>query len=360
MPLSAFSHTNTHTTKRTPPPPLPALAPMAPVRILTTDDIQPYLEPKAIVQAVREAYHERGHGAPARPRTRLKNDDPAGLLTGYTAILPHAGAMGGYTYSAGFQTKDAWFLAPLFSTETGELKALIDGSKLNPLKTGAASAVAVDELARQDATTLALIGSGRQAYGQFRCIETVRELTHVTVHSPTPKHRTALAETIQNDHGIPATPTHTSQEAIQGADIVVTATRSGSPVFNGEDLDDGAHVTAMGQYHPKRREVDGLTVARSTYVVDLRERVTKDSGEFLLAQAEGLVGPDHVHAELGAVVAGVAPGRRRPEEVTLFDSGGTGIETVGAAQYVFEQAKNEDRGEVVSFRSAGEAMPRAW
>lgn len=333
---------------------------MAPVRILTASDIEPYLDPPAIVHAVREAYHERGHGAPARPRTRLKNEDPPGLLTGYTAILPQAGAMGGYTYSAGFRTHDAWFLAPLFDTDTGELKALIDGSQLNPLKTGAASAVAIDELARQDARTLTLIGSGRQAYGQFRCIQTVRDLEHVTIHSPTPKHRRALSERIEDKHGIPAVSAETSREAVEGADIIVTATRSKRPVFDGDDLDDGAHVTAMGQYHPDRREVDGITLARSTYVVDLRERVRQDSGEFLLAQQDGLVGDDHVHAELGAVVAGVAPGRTRPEEVTMFDSGGTGLETVGACQHVFEQAVADDRGEVVSFSSAGEAMPRAW
>lgn len=333
---------------------------MAPVRILTTADIEPYLDPHTLVDAVRKAYHERGHGAPARPRTRLKNDDPPGLLTGYTAILPQTGAMGGYAYSAGFQTQDAWFLAPLFSAKTGELTALIDGSQLNPLKTGAASAVAVDELARQDAHTLTLLGSGRQAYGQFRCIQTVRDLDTVRIHSPNPEHRAALAKKIENEHDLAATPTQTSQEAVQGADIVVTATRSKTPVFDGEDLGDGAHVTAMGQYHPKRREVDALTVARSTYVVDLRERVEQDSGEFLLAQQDGLIGPDHVHAELGAIVAGVAPGRTHQEEVTLFDSGGTGLETVGAAQHVFEQAAEDDRGELVSFRSAGEAMPRAW
>lgn len=333
---------------------------MAPVRILTADDIQPYLDPYAFVHAVREAYDERGHGAPARPRTRLKNDEPPGVLTGYTAILPRTGAMGGYTYSAGFQTQDAWFLAPLFNTETGELTALIDGSQLNPLKTGAASAVAIDELARQDATTLALLGSGRQAYGQFRCIQTVRDLDTVRIHSPNPEHRAALAKELEDEHDIAATATETSQEAVQGADIVVTATRSKTPVFDGEDLADGAHVTAMGQYHPKRREVDGLTVARSTYVVDLRDRVERDSGEFLLARQDGLIGADHVHAELGAIVAGVAPGRTSPDEVTLFDSGGTGLETVGAAQHVFEKAVEDDRGELVSFRSAGDAMPRAW
>ncbi len=263
-------------------------------------------------------------------------------------------------YSAGFGDQDAWFPLPLFDARSGELIALIDGSRLNPIKTGAASAVAVDELARENADTLALIGSGRQAYGQFRCIHQVRTLEHVRVYSPTPEHRTAFATHLEDEHGVQAEPCASTQDALDGAGIVVTATRSGEPVFDGRDLEDGTHVTAMGQYHPRRREVDARTVARSTYVVDLRERVRQDSGAFLLAQEDGAVGVDHVHAELGAVVAGLAPGRRSSREVTLFDSGGTAIETVAAARYVYDEATREDRGRVVEFEPASEGMPRPW
>lgn len=333
---------------------------MTNVRVLTGEDLEAYIDPETIVDAVREGYRDRGNGASARPRTRLKNAKPPGLLTGYTSILPSMEAMGGYMYSAGFDEADAWFPLPLFDSESGELKALLDGCRLNPIKTGAASAVAVDELAREDADTLGLIGSGRQAYGQFRCIQQVRDLQEVRVFSPTSEHRDRFADVVTADHGIPAKPVSSASEAVRGTDIVVTATRSGDPVFDGRDLQPGAHVTAMGQYHPKRREVDTRTVARSTYVPDLRERVHQDSGEFRLAQEDGAIGPDHVHAELGAVVAGLAPGRRGREEVTMFDSGGTGIETVAAAQRVYEQAVGDDRGQVVAFEPASEGMPRPW
>lgn len=333
---------------------------MTELTLLTAEEIDGLAEPAEIVDAVREGYRQRGEGAPARPRTRLKGQDPPGMLTGYTAILPETGTMGGYMYSAGFGAKDAWFLLPLFDAETGEALALVDGSSINPVKTGAASAVAVDDLAREDADTLGLIGSGNQAYGQLRTIATVRELAEVRVFSPTREHREAFAKRASEALGLDVRPAGSSREAVEEADVVVTATRSGEPVVEGRAIPDGAHVTAMGQYHPRRREVDGRTVARSTYVPDLRERAHRDSGELKLAQQEGLVGGDPVHAELGAVVAGAAPGRTRPDEVTLFDSGGTGIETVAAATLLYERATEAGLGTTVEWTPASEGMERLW
>ncbi len=235
------------------------------------------------MDAVREGYRQRGEGAPARPRTRLKGQDPRGMLTGYTAILPDTGTMGGYMYSAGFAAQDAWFLLPLFDAETGQALALVDGSSMNPIKTGAASAVAVDELAREDATSLGLVGSGNQALGQLQAISAIRPLQQVRVFSPTAMHREAFAQHAREELGLSVEAVGTVEQAVD-CDILVTATRSGQPVFDGHDLREGTHVTAMGQYHPRRREIDARTVARSVYVPDLRERVERDAGAFIQAR----------------------------------------------------------------------------
>lgn len=333
---------------------------MAELTVLTSDDLEGLADARDFVDAVREGYRQRGEGAPARPRTRLKARDPPGLVTGYTAVLPETGALGGYMYAAGFARRDAWFMLPLFDAQTGEPLALIDGSTINPLKTGAASAVAVDELARPDADVLALIGSGNQALGQLETIAEVRDLAEVRVYSPTKAHREAFAEHAREALGVDARAVESARAAVEDAGIVVTATRSGEPVFDGRHLSEGTHVTAMGQYHPQRREIDARTVARSTYVPDLRARVERDAGAFQLAVEEGAIGPDHVHAELGAVVAGTAPGRTTPSEVTVFDSGGTGIETVAAGAMLYERAIEADRGRTVPWTSASEGMQRAW
>src|SRR5699024_3860142 len=121
---------------------------------LTSEECAGLATVSEYVEAVREGYRQRGEGAPAAPRTKLVNENPPGMLTGYTAILPETGAMGGYMYAAGFGDRDARFVLPLFDADSGHLLALLDGASINPFKTGATGAVGVDALAREDASTL--------------------------------------------------------------------------------------------------------------------------------------------------------------------------------------------------------------
>ncbi|WP_254767867.1 ornithine cyclodeaminase family protein [Salinilacihabitans rarus] len=323
---------------------------------LTSDEVTGLASPADYVDAVREGYRQRGEGAPAKPRTKLFDADPGGLLTTYTAVLPETGAMGGYTYDAGFGAGDAWFMTPLFDAGSGEPLAVIDGASMNPFKTGAAGAVAVDELAREDASVLGVIGTGPQARGQVRTTATVREFDEVRVFSPTREHRAAFAAEFDDLLAADVRAVDASSDAVAGADVVITATTASDPVFDGDLLDPGAHVTAMGQYHPEKRELDATTIERATYVPDLRERATYDAGSFLAALDAGVVDEDHVHAELGEVVAGVEPGRTSDDEVTVFDSGGTGIETVAAAYMLYERAREAGRGTDISFAPASEAL----
>lgn len=323
---------------------------------LTSDDVKGLATPAEYVDAVREGYRQRGNGAPAEPRTKLASDDPKGMLTTYAAVLPDTGAMGGYMYDAGFGARDAWFMTPLFDAESGEPLALLDGASMNPFKTGAAGAVGVDALAREDAETVAIIGSGAQARGQLRAIETVRDLDTVWVYSPTKESRESFAGEMNEQLDASVAAVASSAAAIEGADIVVTATTASDPVFDGEQLDPGTHVTAMGQYHPEKRELDTTTVERATYVFDLRARAMRDAGSFIHAVEAGVVDEDHVHAELGDVVAGRVEGRTSDEEITVFDSGGTGIETVAAAHLLYEKAETEGLGRTLEFAPASEAL----
>ncbi|WP_136687277.1 ornithine cyclodeaminase family protein [Halorhabdus amylolytica] len=323
---------------------------------LTSDGVAGLATPAEYVDAVREGYRQRGDGAPAEPRTTLEADDPPGMLTGYLAILPETGVMGGYTYAAGFGERDAHFVLPVFDAESGDPLAVFDGASLNPLKTGAVGAVGVDALARNDASRVGLFGSGSQARGQLRAVVTVRDLDHVSVYSPTPDHRRSFAEEMNGRLDATVTAVEEPEQAVTDSDIVITATQASEPVFDGEWLEPGTHVTAMGQYHPEKREIDARTVARSTYVPDLRARLEQDAGAFMLAREEGAVGDDHVHAELGDVVAGNAPGRTGDDEITVFDSGGTAIETVAAAGMLYERARESELGETITFAPASEAM----
>lgn len=323
---------------------------------LRNDELLDLASPAAYVDAVRAGYRERGEGAPAEPRTLLSNDTPQGLLTGYFAILPETGAMGGYMYSAGFEKRDAHFALPLFDATTGEPLAVLDGVGMNPYKTGAVGAVGVDALARENASTLGLIGSGTQARGQLLATATVRDLETVSVFSPTKTHREEFAEEMNETLDATVEAVESSADAVTGSDIVITATRASDPVFDGDLIEPGTHVTAMGQYHPQKREIDAKTVSRGTYVVDLEGRLDQDAGAYIAALEGGTIDTDHVHGELGAVVAGERPGRQSPEEITVFDSGGTAIETVAAGKLLYDRATTEGRGNEIEFAPASEAF----
>jgi alanine dehydrogenase len=330
---------------------------MADVLFLRSDELDGLATIDEYVDAVRDGYRERGEGAQAQPRTRLNNADPPGFLTAYLAILPETGAMGGYTYAAGFGNVDAQFVLPLFDAESGALMAILDGASINPWKTGAAGAVGVDALAREDASTLGIVGSATQARGQLLATATVRDLDRVEVFSRTEEHRETFAAEMDDELDASVEAVDSGEAAVSGSDIVITATNATDPVFDGDALDPGTHVTAMGQYHPQHRELDETVVARSTYVVDLWGRLEQDAGAYIQALAAGAIEEGHAHAELGAVVAGKANGRTDDEEITVFDSGGTAIETVAAAKLLYDRAREQDLGRTLDFSPASEAFP---
>jgi alanine dehydrogenase len=329
---------------------------MEPVPVLSAGDVADLATPADYVTAVREGYRQRGEGAPARPRSVLTRESPPGLLTEYTAVLPETGVMGGYVYAAGFDSEDAWFVTALFDADAGQPIALLDGSAMNPLKTGAAGAVGVDALSRPDASRLGIIGSGSQARGQLLATATVRDVEDVRVHSPTRANREDFAQSMDERLDATVRAVDSNRAAVEDRDVLITATTASEPVFDGDWLDPGTHVTAMGQYHPAKRELDARTIERAVYVPDLRERIGQDAGAFIAAREAGLVDNDHVHAELGEVVAGSAIGRPSAEAITVFDSGGTGIETVAAGAMLAERARAEDRGVTIPFAPASEGF----
>jgi alanine dehydrogenase len=321
---------------------------------LDSDDIRGLANEPEFVDAVRTAYREHGEGAPTHPRITLETEDPAGVLNSYMAILPETGVMGGYMYSAGFADADARFVTPIFDAETGQPLAVVDGAYVNTHKTGAAGAVGIDALARDDASTIAVIGSGAQARGQLRAAVTVRGIDDVRVFSPTPEHRETFAaemsETVETD----VRAVESSAAAVDGADIVITATNASAPVIDAETIDAGTHINAIGQYDPEKRELDAETVRRAVYVPDLRARALQDAGSFLQAREAGVVDEEDIHAELGAVVAGNAAGRTDRDEVTIFDSGGTALETLSAAALLYRRAIDAGNGTEITLASASE------
>jgi ornithine cyclodeaminase/alanine dehydrogenase-like protein (mu-crystallin family) len=235
----------------------------------------------------------------------------------------------------------------LFDGETGQLRALIDASAVTSIRTAAVTGVATRVLAREDSRVLAIIGSGVQARAHLEAMTKVRPFEEARVWSRTPEHARAFAADAEAPFPIVAV--ETAEEAVRGADVVVTVTSAREPVVEGSWLPPGAHVNAVGSSIPTARELDSATIAAAAVFVDRRESTLNESGEFLRAVEEEGIGPDHIRAELGEVLVGSHEGRSSDDELTVFISLGLAVEDLAAADYLYQRARSEGVGAVVPF-----------
>jgi ornithine cyclodeaminase len=226
----------------------------------------------------------------------------------------------------------------LFDGLVGVPIAILDASAVTAVRTAAVSAVATRLLAREDARVLAILGAGVQGKAHLRAIPPVREFDEVRVYSTTVAHaRDAAGET--------AKVASSAEEAVRGADVVVLATSAREPVIRREWLAPGAHVNAVGASVPSARELDVETVTACALFCDSRESLRNEAGEYLLAVQQGAIsGEDHVRAELGEVLAGMAPGRRSDGELTVFRSLGLAVEDLAAAERAVARARKHGIG----------------
>jgi ornithine cyclodeaminase/alanine dehydrogenase-like protein (mu-crystallin family) len=238
-------------------------------------------------------------------------------------------------------------LVTLFDGESGRPTAILDASAITQIRTAAVTAVATRVLARPGARTLAIIGAGTQARAHLGALAGAGDFEQVRIYAPTQAHARALAE--PGGHGgAELRVAQSAEEAVRGADVVVTATSSREPVLRRDWLMPGAHVNAVGASTPRAREIDTATVAASALFCDSRESLRNEAGEFQLAITEGLIGgEEHIRAELGEVLAGLAPGRRDDGELTLFRSLGLAIEDLAAAQTAVAAAAERGLGTAV-------------
>ncbi|MGA3016429.1 MAG: ornithine cyclodeaminase family protein [Bryobacteraceae bacterium] len=245
-------------------------------------------------------------------------------------VFPMNGHKGGPTHQAAIVLLDAL---------TGTLLAVMDGRYITELRTAAASAVALRALGRSGAKRLALVGSGVQAGSHLAALALVRKFEDVRCWSPTEAHLRKFAAA-HPEVRLAAS----AEQAVRGADVVAIVTSSLTPVVENEWIADGACVISVGACRPAQREMDPKLVARGRLIVDTRAAALEESGDVVMAMAEGYFGPEHIAAELGAVVSGAAAGRTSEEEVIVYKPLGIAVEDVAAAQLVYARARSEGRG----------------
>jgi len=232
----------------------------------------------------------------------------------------------------------------LFGVEHGEPLAILDASAITAIRTAAASAAATDVLARSDAGDLALIGSGVQARTHLAAMKAVRPLRRVRVWSRNRVNAERFASEEAKAAGVRIEVADTAEAAVKGADLVCTTTSSKEPVLQGAWLVAGAHVNAVGACFPNAREVDTEAVRRARLYTDCRESCVKEAGDFIIPRNEGAIDDGHLVGEVGDVFLGRIPGRRSPDEVTLYESLGVAVEDLAAAHAIHRRARETGAG----------------
>lgn len=230
------------------------------------------------------------------------------------------------------------------SADTGECDALLDGRAITAIRTAAASAVATAHLARTNSTVLGLVGAGTLAVEHTRAIARVRGIEKVLVWSRS----TATLENYRravDDLGLAVEHADSPREVTIGADVLCTLTPSRDPIVRGEWFHPGLHINAVGAPpRPDHREIDSAGMAFADLFVDSTSTTLAKSGDALLAIADGSITEEDVAVELGDVVTGAAPGRVSPEQVTLFDSVGIGLQDLVTARTLIARARHRGTG----------------
>jgi ornithine cyclodeaminase/alanine dehydrogenase-like protein (mu-crystallin family) len=305
----------------------------------TESDVRRLLTMPEAIRLMREAFAKLAAGvAQNQPRRRLAL--PSNAVLHY---MPAADDryFGIKVYST-HRKHGAHFFFLLFRAEDGQPLAIFEANHLGQIRTGAASGLATDLLARGDAATLAIIGSGFQARSQLEAIRAVRELRNVRVWSRSAEKRAAFAA----ESAVEAV--ESAEEAVRGADIVVTATNSKDPVLESAWISDGTHVNAMGSNQTGRRELPFELIERAACIaVDSIEQSKMESGDLLLAWHEQHWN-DLRLVELKDLVSGKARGRQNPDQITLFKSNGLALEDVAAAGYIYERALEAQVGRSIA------------
>lgn len=309
--------------------------------LLSDREVEQVMTMQECVQVMDDVFQQAGQGMTwNRPRSRIRM--PRGFHHLMAAAVLGSKVFGLKTYTS-FRAGTR-FLTLLYDSETGDLLALVQGSRCSQLRTGAVSAVATKYMARQNAATVGIIGTGFQGRTQLEGVCAVRNIRLVRAYDRVAEIRQTFSTEMSQSLGVEVTPVESAQKCVQGSDIVITMTTSREPVLLGEWLEPGMHINAAGSNHWIRREVDDNVIQRAdVVVVDSVPDAQVEAGDLLYPIERGVIRWDQIH-ELAAVVAGRVPGRTSDEAITLFESQGIAISDVAAAAYVYQKAKERGLG----------------
>ena len=313
--------------------------------VLSEHEVRQLLDMESCIEAMTEVLASLGRGELYQPLRSIARPPEAGTLLGlmpaYRAepsaayalkeivVVPTNPARGLDTHMGGVLLHDG---------DTGELLALLNAAPVTEIRTAAVSGVATRALAKPGAQRVAILGAGAQARGHVYAMRAVLDDPEIRIWA----RREQAAEALAAEVGAVTAPS--VDAALFGAEVVCTTTAAAEPIVEKRWLAPGAHVNAVGASIPTARELDTETVASASFFTDRRESCLNEAGDYLLAAAEGAVGPEHIKAELGEVLSGAHPGRESADELTVFKSLGIAVEDLAAAELVLRRARERGVG----------------
>jgi alanine dehydrogenase len=323
------------------------------VRVLSGKDVKAAITMAEAIEAVAQAFAQLSMGKASVPlRTSVETEQGVSLFM--PAHLPDSEStalkvVSVYPDNRSLGLPTIMAMVVVVDGRTGRPLAVMDGTYLTALRTGAASGVATDLLAREDAQIVALFGAGVQGRTQLEAVCTVRGIEEIRVFDINQGASQKLVAEMAGQGLVPENVlvANSRREAVRGADIVVTATTSHSPVFDGRDIAPGTHINGIGSYTPEMREVDEKVVERAKIVVDSREGCLAEAGDLIIPIEAGLITETDIYAELGEIVAGAKPGRESRQEITFFKSVGNAVQDAAVAWKALERAEKKGLGAVV-------------
>jgi alanine dehydrogenase len=323
------------------------------IKLLSHQDVQQTITMSQAIESVKMAFISLSRGEAVLPlRTQVPVKDQEGTTLFMPAYLPLDESLGIKIVSVFPKNFDSNLptihsLVILCNAKTGEPSAVMDGTYLTALRTGAASGVATDLLSRTKVRTAAIIGAGIQGRTQLEAVCCTRGIQSAWVYDINPKAAEDFAEEVQT-HGSPFPSeiivAHSPAEAVSEADVICCATTSRVPVFRDEDLKPGTHINGVGSYTPHMQEIPEQTILRSKVVVDSLSASLEEAGDLLIPLKKNLLSKSHIHGEIGQVASGQIPGRESETEITLFKSVGVAVQDVSVAEWVLRQAKDLSLG----------------
>jgi len=319
-------------------------------RLLTEQQVQSLLPMGDLIAAMEAALARFSAGEVLQPVRTVLTVGPTKAYFGLMpAYVPNPGSLGAklvtvFADNPSKQLPSHLATILLLDPETGSLQALMDGRYITEARTAAVSAVSARFLAKRDASTLAIIGSGVQARSHLEAFAEVRQLKDVRVWSPKAASRERFISDMSGHVPAALRAADTAEDAVRGADLIVLATSSITPVIDNAWVAAGAHVVSVGACRPDQREMDPALVARGRLYVDSRAAAVVESGDVVMGLADGLFGAAHIRGELGEVVLGRAEGRTSDHDITIFKSLGMAVEDVVAADLVLRRAVETGAG----------------